>query len=214
MYCSSWACPRPWRGATFTIDTSITAANTTYEGQDIVVSGCTVTIDGPHAFNTLTVANNGVVTHPAPAGSTTYSLNLTIAGDVRVDSGSKITGDGQGYAVNTGPGAGSTGSLAYSARGAGYGGTGGRCADDLIAGGGPYGSVTQPVDLGSGGGLRFGAGGVGGGAIRLLVAGTLTVNGTISADGAPAPGYGSGGGSGGSIWITAGALSGSGAITG
>ncbi len=163
----------------------------------------------PLTLNSLLVATGGQLTQP----STQNVFQLTVQTDATVDAGGAINVDGQGYPQGAGPGAGSIGSRAYSARGAGYGGTGGQCADDATLGGGAYGSVTQPTDLGSGGGVRFGMAGVGGGAIRLIVADTLAVNGTISANGTAGPGAGSGGGSGGSIRITTGTLVGSGAIT-
>ena len=82
--------------------------------------------------------------------------------------------------------------------GASHGGRGG--------GGGPevYGSAAEPVDFGSG------SGSAGGGAIRLVVTDTLTVNGAITADGAD---WHRGTGSGGSVYITAKHLTGAGRIT-
>ncbi len=201
-------------GATFARDTIITEANLAYEGQDVVVSGCTVTIYGPHSFHSLTVTNNGVVNHPAPSGPTTYSLNLTIAGDAQVDAGSMISGDGLGYPGATGPGAGGN-SGDWGGGGGGYGGIGGN-GNAGASGGSAYGSVTQPTDLGSGGGVGNGQppAGAGGGSVRLIVGGTLTLNGSISACGARGwDAYFSGGGSGGSIWIATGSLVGSGSIS-
>src|SRR5262249_53177175 len=52
----------------------------------------------------------------------------------------------------------------------------------------------------------------GGGAIRLLVAQTCALDGTISANGDPGGGY-SGAGSGGSIYVIAGTLTGAGKLT-
>src|SRR6185369_745623 len=83
-------------------------------------------------------------------------------------------------------------------------------------GGVTYGSSNQPTDLGSRGGITpFSAMGFsqGGGAIRLKVNGTLTINGVVTANGADASTDGAGGGSGGSIWVTAQALSGNGFFT-
>ena len=77
-----------------------------------------------------------------------------------------------------------------------------------------YGSPYTPADPGSGGsgGYLSGSGGAGGGAIRFVVSGTLTNNGTISVNGAPAGGS-SGGGSGGSIHASVGTIAGSGVFT-
>jgi hypothetical protein len=75
--------------------------------------------------------------------------------------------------------------------------------------------LTQPVDPGSSGGLGSNSElpGSGGGAIQLVVGGTLNVSGGISTSGNPGLQDNSGGGGGGSIWISAGALVGSGNIS-
>ncbi len=48
---------------TFTNDATINANDTNYEGADIIVTNCTVTVDGPHAFSSLFVAGGGTLTH-------------------------------------------------------------------------------------------------------------------------------------------------------
>ena len=76
--------------------------------------------------------------------------------------------------------------------------------------------MTAPVDRGSGGGFLSSAnppGSAGGGAIRISVTGALLVNGRISANGTAGAGQGFGGGSGGSVWLTAGTLAGAGTIS-
>ena len=197
------------QAVTFTSNTTISASNKVYDGNDIVVDGCTVTINGIHDFNSLHITNNGVITHTAGDAS----FNLTITGDMTIDSGSSINADGKGYASDTGPGAGHVGFCGGS--GGGYGGVGGYgCGVSGCGGyclGGPtYGSLTEPTDLGSGGGR---SGGSGGGAIRLTVGGALTVEGEVRACGQFTDSDSQcGGGSGGSIWITTGALKGSGVI--
>ena len=55
--------------------------------------------------------------------------------------------------------------------------------------------------------------GAGGGAIRLNVTGMLVLDGRISADGGLALAEGSGGGAGGSVWLTVGTLTGAGTIS-
>ena len=97
--------------------------------------------------------------------------------------------------------------------GAGYGGIGGAYPGQLA---GPvYGSALKPTDLGSGGAYGQGGGdpygGTGGGAIRLTISDTLTLNGKISANSVQGA-YRGGGGSGGSIYITADKFEGSGAL--
>src|ERR1035437_10903604 len=97
--------------AVFTTNASIAIGVTTYDGQDIVVSNCTLTVDGPHPFTSLLVTSNGVVTHTAdPAGTTSNRLDLTILTDVTVALGGAIQADGRGYAgsyyAGQGPGGG------------------------------------------------------------------------------------------------------------
>jgi hypothetical protein len=71
--------------------------------------------------------------------------------------------------------------------------------------------MTQPVDLGSGGGSgAYGGTSAGGGFIRLAISGTLTLSGQILAQGGNGSGSNAGGGSGGGINITAGTVLGSG----
>ena len=163
---------------TFTNDTTIAIGVTTYDGQDIVVSNCTLTVNGPHPFNSLLVASNGVVTETAdPAGTTGNRLELTILTDATVALGGAIRADGQGYGAQQGPGAGGTISCDWFAGGGGgHGGLGGAGNDGCysVPGGTAYGSVLQPMTEGSGGGW---GGGAGGGAICLNVGGTLTVEG-------------------------------------
>jgi hypothetical protein len=138
-------------------------------------------------------------------------LDVAVLRNVRIDAGGVVTVDGLGFAAGTGPGAGLTTNSIGS--GAGYGENGG--ASTVMPGGTTYGFVEQPVDRGSGGGLGYGTatnGSEGGGAIRLTVGGTLTLNGSITAKGNAALQDDGGGGSGGSVWLTAGALAGSGSI--
>ena len=142
---------------------------------------------------------------------TQTNLDVTVLRNASIDAGGVVTVDGLGFAAGQGPGAGWTTNSIGS--GAGYGGNGG--ASSVMPGGTNYGSLQQPLDRGSGGGLGYGTatvGSEGGGAIRLTVGGTLTLNGSITAEGNAALQDDGGGGSGGSVWLTAGALAGSGAI--
>ena len=283
---------------TFSSDTTINANNTNYEGADIVVTNCTVTVDGPHVFSSLLVAGGGVLTHSffpngsisnifsvanesqvltgtnpvtllnsniltdtvlvTDSGSTTVytngvdylltspdgiltqlqrttnstipdganvlvsydvllgmlpaGLNLSVTGNVEVAVGGVINANGKGYSGNAGPGAGHSAGSPLDGSGAGYGGIGGMSSSNAV-GGTTYGSYSQPANLGSAGGASYARfGGNGGGAIQITAGGTFIVNGTISADGANGTNSRSGGGSGGSIWLTAHVVSGSGAI--
>ena len=51
------------RAVTFTNDTAISYNNSNYDGADIVVTNCTVTVDGVHSFASLQVLNGGNLTH-------------------------------------------------------------------------------------------------------------------------------------------------------
>jgi hypothetical protein len=140
------------------------------------------------------------------------NLDVAILGDAIVEAGGTISVDGKGYSQMSGPGAGASASGAGS--GGGYGGAGGASAG---APGGPsYGSAEQPTHAGSGGGrglISLPENSQGGGALRLTVGHTLTLEGRLGADGNAGLQDNSGGGSGGSIWVTAGAINGNGLIS-
>ena len=53
----------PAFATTFTNDTTINVNDTNYDGTDIVVTNCTLTVNGPHAFSSLFVAGGGALTH-------------------------------------------------------------------------------------------------------------------------------------------------------
>jgi RHS repeat-associated protein len=167
--------------------------------------GSTITITGG-----LSVTGNSTIlllstNMTAKVNSTWQGVGVTLnAGSVQVDAGSSINADAQGYVSNAGPGAGNYGS------GGSYGGVGGYNSSNpaLI-----YGSAPMPMDLGSGGGAAQYNGSNGGGAIRLIVSGTLTNNGIISANGEQVEPARGGGGSGGSVYVTTATLAGSGSFT-
>jgi len=215
---------------TFTNNTYIDVTNTTYDAQDIVVSGCTVTVNGTHGFNSaqltnaamlsivggntlniasaLTVGSNSTVLCQGTNASGQVSgqwagVGVTInASNVTVEAGGSMSADGQGYTTGMGPG----GSGSY-ATGGSYGGQG-------SGNGGPtYGSATQPTDLGSAGGGAYGGSSHGGGAIALNVPGNLVLDGAITANGQSNASGNNAGGAGGSVWITTGNLTGSGTIS-
>jgi hypothetical protein len=192
--------------------TTITCASTgAYYLRDLIISNTTVTIDCELVVNSLQVRSNGVLTHTAVR---TNGLRLRVVGNAEVSVGSAISASGKGFVRgSSGPGDGCTGYL-QSPSGGGHGGQGG--AASCGGGGGVYGSVTEPLELGSHGGddTGGGVGGAGGGIVRLIVGGTLLVDGGISADGITgSPSSAASGGAGGSIWLTVGALAGSGAIS-
>ncbi len=202
------------------ISTDTTWATGTYNLTTLSVeNGATLTIGGGSTVNVssamlvtaasdvvLQSINNAVQVNGAWMGAG-VTLN---AGSIQVDAGSSINADGQGYLANAGPG----GAPGGSSDGGSYGGLGGTGYGSPTAS--PvYGSNTTPADLGSGGGSRCCGvvAGPGGGAVRLIVSGTLTDNGIISANGTNVVGDQGGGGSGGSVWVTTAALAGSGVFT-
>ena len=192
------------------IPTNIVFDNVTFQ------DGAQIQLRSPLVvLGTLQVMSNAVITH-----ALTNEDGLRIeAGSLMVAAGAAIDVTARGYrggwrdGNNGNSGLTTNNTVGSSVRSGGsYGGHGG--AD----GGVPnavYGSVTNPVDLGSGGSSRSDSaypGGNGGGRITLIVSGLLTNDGAIRADGQPGSGWNSGGGSGGSVKISAGALAGLGTI--
>lgn len=187
-------------------------------------------------FASVQVQPRGQMTHSANSSSRSSVLNLAVAGDFTLQSGAAILADGLGYGGGTGggcsntapglgPGAGLGGAIGNynGGGGGGHGALGGMGSGPGGGrGGGAPDSITNPVDLGSGGGGGEGNcggggfGGSGGGAVLVNVSGTLTLNGLISANGAPggsgAGVSGGGAGAGGSINLSAANLAGTGAL--
>ncbi|MCK5242460.1 hypothetical protein KAR34_08410 [bacterium] len=117
---------------------------------------------------------------------------VTVGGDAIINS--KITADGKGFHFNEGPGKG----------GEGYGASyGSRGYKSLTM---PYGSMQNPVVLGSSGNYSRG-----GGAIILKISGSIHINGKVTSSGTDSSTCGSSS-TGGSINITALSISGSGKI--
>jgi hypothetical protein len=156
----------------------------------------------------LTVVGAGSFVTGVPAVASTLQVN----GSATVDTGAAIDFNGLGFAANTGPGKGtSSNNGGIGAAGAGHAGFG--IAAQAFPGGTPYGNIATPTDLGSGGGnFVSGPGGPGGGALKLTVGNTLTVNGQVMANGFGGASA-AGSGSGGSLWITTGTLAGNGSIS-
>ncbi len=137
--------------------------------------------------------NGGKWTHRANAAVQTNRLSVTVGGDFTVGSGVQITASNKGYAANKFP--------AGSAIGV-HGGS----VNDITK---VYGDFKHPVDIGSGGGT---ANMTGGGAIHIVATGDATIDGTLAAN----PNQGSAQnaiGAGGSIYLQAASVAGSGSIT-
>ena len=163
--------------------------------------------------STVNITGNSAVLPLFSTGAAFFKLNLTTT-TLNVDSTSRINVSGRGFLGGRQPGnpfgtrgmtfgfqAGSSG-----ASGGGYGGLGGGSSN------GVYGDFRNPNDAGSGGGSDVSSvGGNGGGLIRI-VAQTINLDGSISANGAGGGTADAGGGSGGGIRIDVGTLTGTGQI--
>jgi len=201
-------------------------------GLTIDGSGTTL-VTGDVRANTITLTNGGVLTHGNTTAATTYSLNSNAITLLTIDFSSKIDVTGRGYLGGASGGnssttgmtygnttAGGSTQTSYTGNGGSYGGLGG-----IYSGGSVntvYGDLMNPNEVGSGGGAGTYCyyscsnqpGGNGGGLVKIT-AGTLQVDGIITADGGAgaATSYNGGGGSGGGVLISASTLSGSGMIT-
>ncbi len=206
--------PLPVGAQVVVLDTDQTIASTAYPNQIIVVRACTLTVDcttGPALWRALFVTENAVVTHPT---GDAQGLQLSL-GHLRIFEGSSIDVDRRGHANNQGPGAGASPSNGYNGGGGTFGGRGGDPSSHGLAGS-AYGDFALADQIGSGGGSSSNStGGRGGGRVQLTVAHSARIDGRVSANGMPASVWSSfcgGGGSGGSIYIEAGTLSGDGSI--
>ena len=213
----SWAgLLAPWgAGAAVSIFTSNTViTNSSYDGQDIVISGCTVTANGSHNFNSLQVTNGGVLTHSATTTAQEYSLQITLTSTLVVDVTSAIDVSGKGYLPGYTLGNTAQGTNVGSVAGGSYGGLG--SAQSLKATD-VYGDYRNPNELGSGGNnsTHGGNGCTSGGGLVRIEAGAMTLDGVIRAD-SPDTGFGGAwcaGGSGGGIMLNVGTLAGGGSIS-
>jgi len=174
-------------------------------GSNLTVTRKVGLAPGSHVLGTVVVNSGGVLTfHGAQNGtgaSATGSGCALTAAAVTVDGGGLISADREGFMGGDGPGLG-----AGTGYGASHGGRGGNNHTYY-----PYGSVTEPITLGSGGGNSTTS--FGGGAIKIDVgSGTLTVNGTISANSYLFTLGNYGGAAGGSIWLLCGTMAGSGLV--
>lgn len=150
-----------------------------------------------NAIKNLYTQTGTTITHDANTTAKVEYVDITATESIILDAGSRVIGDLLGYTAGNGPGAGGA-----TNGGGAHGGNGGGAA-----GGAPYDSVILPDDLGSGGEDY-----AGGGLIKLTASDTLTISGSVTANG---NGAGSivGAGSGGGIYLDAGVFTGAGTIT-
>lgn len=172
-------------------------------GVDIDANGTLVlnSIATNNILNGNFVARPGSkVTHDGPWWSNTQScgVNLLVKGDMRVEKGASINVDGKGFATGYGIGHGSGQGIGTTCPS--HGGIG-----DAQSSANCYGSIMCPVTFGS---PYLVAPSAGGGQVKVTVTGNLIVDGTITTNGGR-----DNGGSGGSIWLTAGILTGGGTVS-
>lgn len=171
-----------------------------------VRDGGTLSLNAPSTIGgSLFVRGGGVLTHKANASADTYKLDLAVAGNATVEAGGAIDVTGKGYAAYAGPGC-ANGNSASSHGGRGANGNQPEKVKPC------YGSIMRPFLHGSGSvkdSLYISS--AGGGVAKITVAGMLRVDGLIAADGQHA-GQSYYSSSGGSVWITAGILAGTGII--
>ncbi|HTK04217.1 MAG TPA: hypothetical protein VL500_01405, partial [Candidatus Eisenbacteria bacterium] len=203
---------------------------------DAVVNG-TVTISSSKTFSAITGAYDCTATPFLITGSGTLILDTNTTtgqiaqvnfGSLTVDAGGVIQSNFKGCLASTNyivaPNSSNVCSsdssfISYGAGagGAGHGGAGGN--GSAVSGRGAYDSALAPTLVGAAGGSTSQAvanGGDGGGIVRITVTGTFTHNGSISVDGESGLILGAnaaGGGSGGSIYVTAGTLNGAGTFS-
>ena len=129
-----------------------------------------------------------------------WCLNVQVGGNLTVGAGASIDVSGKGFGHPGNQSAPCYGGYCYN-------------KDQSCA---PYGSITEPFDPGMGcrsqGDQNKSRSGIGGGAVKLVVGGDVIVNGSISALGNVDLNVARSGGTGGSIWIDANQISGTGTI--
>ena len=160
-------------------------------------------------------------------GGIMHGTFLTInAANITVDAGALLSSDGLGYRFEHKEA--THGSISVHGKvnpgapelskgqggGAGHGGSGGKENVEGVAGF-AYGDLYEPQKMGSSGGAGSNnhGGGSGGGRLWFNVTELIFIDGLVTANGADAIHVGSGGGSGGSIWIHCNIIKGYGSIT-
>ncbi len=168
------------------------------------------TVYGTNGFTNFTIVGNCIIsnggwTHTVNAGTEQYRLYVTIGGNLVVGPAGRIDANAKGSTLGTGTGINNTKASSYGGQGGIEGGANLPPGISSVVPAPTYGSMTSPTNVGSGG---FGF--CGGGAIRLAVSGTTTLDGSIWANGSPRDGHCTE--SGGSVWLTTGSLTGTGKV--
>jgi YD repeat-containing protein len=201
------------RGAKIRVETVLNVASTLEVSGGVEYISTNRTVAG-----SINVSGNSVITHFPTTAAASFKVDLS-AGDMTIDSSSRIEASSRGYLGGWQPGnasawgegmtlgfrVGSTGTSGGS-----YGGRGGSSPGGLSNA--AYGDLASPNEVGSGGAAFYmnTRGGNGGGLIHI-VAQRLLLNGSILANGGAGVSDG-GGGSGGGIRIETGSIGGTGQI--
>ncbi|MBO7721521.1 MAG: hypothetical protein J6T01_03850 [Kiritimatiellae bacterium] len=152
--------------------------------------------DWPMTITNVVVGAGATISHTANGDTDLgYRVDLDVPGDFTVESGGVVSVAGKGFSATRGPGAPQVSNCCSS-----HGGRNSEANSLGVC----YGDPKHPVEIGSGSSHTAGSG-----AIRLAVGGILAVGGSVSAKGNDQTGYPA---AGGSVWITAGRLVGSGEI--
>ncbi len=190
-------------------------------GDLVLDNGDLTLIDSLIVSGAITLNNDSVISHYAASIDTQYMLNIeALTSEISIDATSKIDVSGRGYLGSySGDNASKYGrtlgnieeSGSYFMSGGSYGGSGGKASSYAVNN--VYGDLANPNEVGSGGGggNSGGIGGNGGGLVRI-VAKSLTLEGSILANGADGIRYGAGG-SGGGIRVDVDTLTGAGSIS-
>jgi hypothetical protein len=201
---------------------AVTAADaSTYTGKTILVRGATAKFipHVPLTLRNLLVLDGGRVETLPTTTTTEHRLDLNVTNNLTVDCASAIDVSGRGYLGGWATSADGTGLKNNDQRGrtagntseggpstyasASHAGVGGETANTTGVTNAVYGSITNPADLGTGGGggVNSGnAGASGGGAVKLQGS-VFSIAGAIRADGNPRAGDGNAG-AGGSVNVT------------
>ena len=205
----------PATSVSVTTDSLMMSSGTALEGSTFtlaVTNAATLSGDAEMVFEQLTLSGGHWSLQDSASIQANLEADVTSLG---VCTSCVITASAQGHGASEGPGGVASEGNYRSGSGAGHGGAGGVGYNSTKGAGSAYGDALAPDTLGSGGGGgcgNMGAGGAGGGSLRIQVSGTLSLAGSLLANGANGMNcanngyYGGGGGAGGSIWLTTGVL--------
>ncbi|MBI2439932.1 MAG: hypothetical protein HYV35_01015 [Lentisphaerae bacterium] len=192
------------------LNVGVLLTNATASLSSIVLSNrCTLIFsnwDTSLSATNVTILSNATMTVPAAFRNDWMSNRVwVVCSNLALWGGANINVNGGGYLSGNGPGT----PVTANEPAATHGGRGGSLRyTDL---GALYGSVEAPLFPGSGGKTNNSAA-QGGGAVRIEAAENVMINGIISANANDASGNYTGGGSGGSIYITCRTLTGTSGI--